>query len=154
MKSLRRESLTFERNLPTHSVESQEFLYHTQIFHIYSQNCNDLIIFFSIKAELSEIREKSNLSGGRYKQNQRFEEMRRLQDTLAIEKKDWFHRKEALEAEERDTKLRLAKDLVRKYNLKFVVHYCLNELLESQKLDKFYYLNFKLDEIQVRWFVF
>ena len=62
---------------------------------------------------MSEIREKANLSGGRYKQNQRFEEMRRLQDTLAIEKKDWFHRKEALEAEERDTKLRLAKDLVR-----------------------------------------
>ena len=84
--------------------------------HRFSMNLHKILIiisFFSIKAELSEIREKANLSGGRYKQNQRFEEMRRLQDTLAIEKKDWFHRKEALEAEERDTKLRLAKDLVR-----------------------------------------
>ena len=53
----------------------------------------------SIKAELSEIREKSLISGGRYKQNQRFEEMRRLQETLALEKKEWFSQRDNLEAQ-------------------------------------------------------
>ena len=39
---------------------------------------------FSIKNELSEIQEKANISGGRYKQNQRFEEMRVLQGMLIL----------------------------------------------------------------------
>ena len=53
----------------------------------------------SIKTELSEIREKSLISGGRYKQNQRFEEMRRLQETLALEKKEWLTQRDNLEAQ-------------------------------------------------------
>ena len=51
---------------------------------------------------MSEIREKATLSGGRYKQNQKFEEMRRLQDTLAQEKKEWNIKKQSLEAEEKE----------------------------------------------------
>merc|ERR1719433_196242 len=64
----------------------------------------------SIKTELSEIREKATLSGGRYKQNQKFEEMRRLQDTLAQEKKEWNIKKQSLEAEEKEMKAKMAKD--------------------------------------------
>lgn len=53
----------------------------------------------SIKADLEEIREKANISGGRYKQNQRFEEMRRLQETLAQEQKEWYSKRESLDHE-------------------------------------------------------
>lgn len=53
----------------------------------------------SMRAELSEIREKANISGGRYKQNQRFEEMRRLQETLAQEQKDWLNKRDNLDQE-------------------------------------------------------
>jgi len=53
----------------------------------------------SIKNELSEIQEKANISGGRYKQNQRFEEMRVLQDKLAQEKKEWKSERETLKQE-------------------------------------------------------
>ena len=69
-------------------------------------------ISYSIKTELSEIREKATLSGGRYKQNQKFEEMRRLQDTLAQEKKEWNIKKQSLEAEEKEMKAKMAKDQV------------------------------------------
>ena len=48
---------------------------------------------------MSEIREKANISGGRYKQNQRFEEMRRLQDSLAQEKKEWITLRDTIEQE-------------------------------------------------------
>ena len=61
---------------------------------------------------MSEIREKATLSGGRYKQNQKFEEMRRLQDTLAQEKKEWNIKKQSLEAEEKEMKAKMAKDQV------------------------------------------
>ena len=71
-----------------------------------------LTLFSSIKTELSEIREKATLSGGRYKQNQKFEEMRRLQDTLAQEKKEWKIKKGSLEAEEKEYKAKMAKDQV------------------------------------------
>ena len=77
---------------------------------------NNFTIYFpffcSIKTELSEIREKATLSGGRYKQNQKFEEMRRLQDTLAQEKKEWNIKKQSLEAEEKEMKAKMAKDQV------------------------------------------
>ena len=55
--------------------------------------------YFSIKTELSEIREKANKYGGRYKQNQRFEEMRELQDRLAQEEKEWYSKREKIEQE-------------------------------------------------------
>ena len=45
---------------------------------------NCIAFYFSIKNELSEIQEKANISGGRYKQNQRFEEMRVLQGRLIL----------------------------------------------------------------------
>ena len=53
----------------------------------------------SIKTELSEIQEKARISGGRFKQNQRFEEMRKLQDDLAQEQKEWRITKDTLEKE-------------------------------------------------------
>ena len=53
----------------------------------------------SIKTELSEIQEKARISGGRFKQNQRFEEMRKLQDDLAEEQKEWRITKDTLEKE-------------------------------------------------------
>ena len=66
-------------------------------------------VFFSVRAELSEIREKASISGGRYKQNQRFEEMRRLQDTLAREQKEWAVKKELLEQEIEVKKVEMQK---------------------------------------------
>lgn len=53
----------------------------------------------TIKAELKNERDKANYSVGRYKENQRFEDMRNLQETLAQEKKEWLSQKEGLEAE-------------------------------------------------------
>ena len=64
---------------------------------------------FSIKTELSEIREKASISGGRYKQNQRFEEMRRLQETLAQEKKEWVTLKETMDQEVQAKKAEMHK---------------------------------------------
>ena len=73
---------------------------------------------YSIKTELSEIREKATISGGRYKQNQRFEEMRRLQETLAQEKKEWLTLKDTLDQEVQAKKAEMHKYQVRK--LKFI----------------------------------
>ena len=61
---------------------------------------------------MSEIREQANLSGGRYKQNQKFEEMRRLADTLVQEKKEWNHKKQYLEKEDQVRKEKMEKDQV------------------------------------------
>ena len=80
---------------------------------------NNFTIYFpffcSIKTELSEIREQANLSGGRYKQNQKFEEMRRLADTLVQEKKEWNHKKQYLEKEDQVRKEKMEKDQVYRY---------------------------------------
>ena len=66
----------------------------------------------SIKAELSEITEKANISGGRYKQNQRFEEMRRNQETLAQEKKDWESERNSLNKEFQEKRAEMNKNQV------------------------------------------
>ncbi len=58
---------------------------------------------------MSESRERANISGGRYKQNQRFEEMRRLQETLAQEKKEWFSRRDILDQECEAKKVEMLK---------------------------------------------
>ena len=44
---------------------------------------------FSLKTELSEIREKSSVMGGRYKHNQQLQELRSLEERLGQEKKQW-----------------------------------------------------------------
>ena len=44
---------------------------------------------FSLKTELSEIREKSSVMGGRYKHNQQLQELRSLEERLGLEKKQW-----------------------------------------------------------------
>ena len=67
---------------------------------------------------MSEIREQANLSGGRYKQNQKFEEMRRLADTLVQEKKEWNHKKQYLEKEDQVRKEKMEKDQVDRYLFK------------------------------------
>lgn len=51
----------------------------------------------SLKTEVREIREKSSVMGGRYKQNQQLEELRYLQDNLGKEKLQWQLQKEAEE---------------------------------------------------------
>lgn len=45
--------------------------------------------YFSLKTELSEIREKSSVMGGRYKHNQQLQELRSLEERLGQEKKQW-----------------------------------------------------------------
>ena len=63
----------------------------------------------TIKAELKNERDKANYSVGRYKENQRFEEMRHLQETLAQEKNEWVSQKKGLEAECEAKKAEMAK---------------------------------------------
>jgi A-kinase anchor protein 13 len=69
-------------------------------------------VFFSadsLKAELSEIREKSTIMGGRYKHNQLLEDLRNLQESLAQEKKTWALEKDSMEQEMEAKKKELAK---------------------------------------------
>ena len=69
----------------------------------------NLNYFSSLKAELSEIREKSTIMGGRYKHNQLLEDVRNLQDSLAQEKKTWAVDKDTMEQEMEVKKKELAK---------------------------------------------
>ena len=79
---------------------------------------------------MSEIREQANLSGGRYKQNQKFEEMRRLADTLVQEKKEWNHKKQYLEKEDQVRKEKMEKDQV-DICLGCISTCCLRKLLKN-----------------------
>ena len=64
---------------------------------------------FSLKAELSEIREKSTIMGGRYRHNQLLEDLRHHQEKLSQEKKQWAQEKENLDLEMKTKKEELAK---------------------------------------------
>jgi hypothetical protein len=66
-------------------------------------------LFYSLKAELSEIREKSTIMGGRYRHNQLLEDLRHHQEQLAQEKKQWAQEKENLDIEMKTKKEELAK---------------------------------------------
>jgi hypothetical protein len=57
------------------------------------------MIFFSLKVELAELREKSTILCGRYKHNQLLEDLRTGQEKLTQEKKVWATEREAQEEE-------------------------------------------------------
>lgn len=63
----------------------------------------------SLKAEVTEVRERSSVAGGRYRQNQLLEELRLLQDSMAKEKVQWQLDREAAEQD----MLAKRKDLAR-----------------------------------------
>eukprot|EP00094_Tigriopus_californicus_P002858 TCALIF_02756-PA protein Name:"Similar to AKAP13 A-kinase anchor protein 13 (Homo sapiens)" AED:0.12 eAED:0.12 QI:0/0.64/0.6/0.73/1/1/15/1980/1495 len=63
----------------------------------------------SMKAEISEIRDRSSVMGGRYKHNQQLEELRNLQDRMVHEKRAWQKEKEAMEMEMESKKKQMAK---------------------------------------------
>ncbi len=58
-----------------------------------------VLISNSLKLEVAEARERSSVTGGRYRQNQLLEELRQLQDSMAREKVQWQAEKEASELE-------------------------------------------------------
>ena len=68
-----------------------------------------MLNFYSIKAELAEIKEKSKLAGGRYVQNEQLEELRNLQESLAKEKRAWILEKEEKEKEHENRRMELQK---------------------------------------------
>ena len=68
----------------------------------------------SLKAEVSEMKEKSRLSGGRYIQNQQLEELRNLQEQLTKDRQAWTSEKEAIEdriKEEQESMLKRKEEL-------------------------------------------
>lgn len=65
-----------------------------------------------MKAEISEIRDRSSVMGGRYKHNQQLEELRNLQDRMVHEKRAWQKEKEAMEMEMEAKKKQMAKTQV------------------------------------------
>ena len=60
------------------------------------------IFLFSLKFEISEMKEKSRMSGGRYIQNQQLEELRNRQETLAKEQRQWNLDKERIKEEQKN----------------------------------------------------
>jgi ribosomal protein S25 len=97
-----------------------------------------------LKAELSEIREKSTIMGGRYKHNQLLEDLRHLQESLAQEKKSWSQEKELMEQDMETKKRELAKYQV-------AIHYII--LLENSQLNGIFetILNLKMITIHCLW---
>ena len=67
----------------------------------------------SMKSELSEVKEKSSVMGGRYKHNQQLEELRHLQDRLSHEKRAWNLERESMEQDMEMKKKELARTQVR-----------------------------------------
>ncbi len=88
----------------------------------------------SLKMEVAEARERSSVTGGRYRQNQLLEELRQLQDSMAREKVQWQAEKEASELEMQAKMKELARTQVfpslKKKSL-FAQHLKLFELVSS-----------------------
>ncbi len=74
-------------------------LRHTAIFYMPFVTPSFVLISNSLKMEVAEARERSSVTGGRYRQNQLLEELRQLQDSMAREKVQWQAEKEASELE-------------------------------------------------------
>ncbi len=55
--------------------------------------------FSSLKAEVADARERTKLTGGRYRQNQLLDELRRLRESLARERKQWTQERDEKELE-------------------------------------------------------
>ena len=68
-----------------------------------------------MKAKLSEIQEKSRLSGGRYVQNQQLEDLRNEIEAFNKAKKAWLHEKLDAELEMEAKKKDLLKTQVRNF---------------------------------------
>ncbi len=62
---------------------------------------------------MAEIRERSSVSGGRYRQNQLLEELRQLQDSIGKEKLQWQLEREAAEQDMQTKRKELARTQVR-----------------------------------------
>ena len=65
-----------------------------------------------MKAEVSKMKEKSRIAGGRYIQNEQLEELRNLQEKLTKERQEWTRVKEKETSQAEDERERIKQETV------------------------------------------
>ena len=75
----------------------------------------------SLKAELVEVRERSSVMGGRYRQNQLLEELRQTRSALREEKREWARQRDEQELAMEKSRRELARTQ-QEVNIQSITH--------------------------------